>query len=98
MLSCNQFTRRRDFPRDIPNTLAADADDVTLLGEPQSKVANHLACLRWRGFVATRREHRTIHYRLADQRVAAAVELGRALLHDNTEHIVACGRVDWAGC
>src|SRR5919204_3027668 len=24
-----------------------------LLGEPQSKVSNHLACLRWCGFVAT---------------------------------------------
>jgi len=69
---------------------------VTLLGEPQSKVSNHLACLRWCGFVATRREHRTIHYRLADERVAAVVELGRALLRDNAEHIAACGRVDRA--
>ena len=71
---------------------------VTLLGEPQSKVSNHLACLRWCGFVATRREHRTIHYRLADERVTAVVELGRGLLHDNAEHIAACGRVDAAGC
>ena len=71
---------------------------VALLGEPQSKVSNHLACLRWCGFVATRREHRTVHYRLADDRVAAVVELGRALLHDNAEHIAACGRVDGAGC
>jgi DNA-binding transcriptional ArsR family regulator len=70
---------------------------VSLLGEPQSKVSNHLACLRWCGFVATRREHRTIHYRLADDRVAAVVELGRALLHDNAEHIAACDRVDGAG-
>jgi DNA-binding transcriptional ArsR family regulator len=70
---------------------------VSLLGEPQSKVSNHLACLRWCGFVATRREHRTIHYRLADDRVAAVVGLGRALLHDNAEHVAACGRVDGAG-
>ena len=71
---------------------------VQLLGEPQSKVSNHLACLRWCGFVATRREHRTIHYRLADARVAAIVELGRALLRDNAEHVAACGRVDGSGC
>jgi ArsR family transcriptional regulator, cadmium/lead-responsive transcriptional repressor len=71
---------------------------VSLLGEPQSKVSNHLACLRWCGFVATRREHRMIHYRLADQRVSAVVDLGRALLHDNAEHIAACDRVDGAGC
>jgi DNA-binding transcriptional ArsR family regulator len=69
---------------------------VSLLGEPQSKVSNHLACLRWCGFVATRREHRTVRYRLADRRFAAIVELGRALLHDNAEHIAACGHVDGA--
>lgn len=71
---------------------------VTLLGEPQSKVSNHLACLRWCGFVATRREHRTVHYRLADERVTTVVGLGRALLHDNAEHIVACGLLDAASC
>jgi ArsR family transcriptional regulator, cadmium/lead-responsive transcriptional repressor len=71
---------------------------VSLLGEPQTKVSNHLACLRWCGFVTTRREHRTIHYRLADDRVAAIVELGRALLHDNAEHVAACGRVNGEGC
>ena len=70
---------------------------VSLIGEPQSKVSNHLACLRWCGFVATRREHRTIHYRLADERVTAVVELGRALLRENAEHIAACGRVDGGG-
>jgi DNA-binding transcriptional ArsR family regulator len=69
---------------------------VELLGESQTKVSNHLACLRWCGFVATRREHRTIHYRLADERVAAVIELGRALLHDNEEHVAACRRVDGA--
>ncbi|HEX8083373.1 MAG TPA: metalloregulator ArsR/SmtB family transcription factor [Solirubrobacteraceae bacterium] len=67
-----------------------------LLGEPQPKVSNHLACLRWCGFVETRREHRTIHYRLADERVAAVIELGRALLHDNEDHVAACRRVDGA--
>ncbi len=71
---------------------------VRLLGEPQTKVSNHLACLRWCGFVTTRREHRTIYYRLADDRVAAVVELGRALLRDNAEHVAACGRVDARSC
>lgn len=71
---------------------------VELLGEPQTKVSNHLACLRWCGFVATRREHRVIHYRLADERVAAVITLGRALLHDNDEHVAACRRVDGNGC
>lgn len=70
---------------------------VAQLGEPQTKVSNHLACLRWCGFVTTRREHRTIHYRVADDRVCAVIELGRALLHDNAEHVAACRRVDRPG-
>lgn len=67
---------------------------AALLDEPQPKVSNHLACLRWCGFVETRREHRRIHYRLADQRVAAMITLARELLHDNAEHVAACRRVD----
>ena len=69
-----------------------------LLGAPQPKVSNHLACLRWCGFVATRRDHRTIYYGLADDRVAAVIELGRALLHNNADHVAACRRVDARGC
>ncbi len=71
---------------------------VELIGEPQSNVSNHLACLRWCGFVATRREHRSVHYRLADERVTAVIELGRALLHDNAEHIAACQHVAGKDC
>jgi DNA-binding transcriptional ArsR family regulator len=73
-------------------------DLVELLGESQPKVSNHLACLRWCGFVTTRREHRTVHYRLADERIAAIVDLGTALLRDNEEHVAACHRVDAPGC
>lgn len=68
-----------------------------LIGEPQPKVSNHLACLRWCGFVSSRREHRSVYYRLADQRVEAVIELGRALLRDNAEHVAACARIDRAG-
>jgi DNA-binding transcriptional ArsR family regulator len=67
---------------------------VTALGLPQPQVSNHLACLRWCGFVTTRREHRTIHYRLADDRVREIVELARALLAANADHVAACTRID----
>jgi ArsR family transcriptional regulator, cadmium/lead-responsive transcriptional repressor len=60
------------------------------LGQAQPKVSNHLACLRWCGFVATRRQHRVVYYRLADQRVAAMLELADGLLADNAEHVAAC--------
>jgi DNA-binding transcriptional ArsR family regulator len=71
---------------------------AALLGQSQPKVSNHLACLRWCGFVATRREHRTVHYRLADARVGAMIALGRELLRDNAEHVAACRRADAPGC
>ena len=67
---------------------------VERLGEPQPKVSNHLACLRWCGFVSTRREHRTVHYRVSDERIAAIVALARGLLADNEEHVAACCRID----
>ena len=66
---------------------------VETLGLQQSKVSNHLACLRWCGFVTTRREHRTVYYSVADPRVAGLIATGRALLADNAEHVAACRRV-----
>jgi len=56
----------------------------------QPGVSNHLACLRWCGFVATRREHRTVFNFIADERVLALLDLGDALLSDNAEHVAAC--------
>jgi len=68
------------------------------LGEPQPKVSNHLACLRWCGFVATRREASSIIYRVADDRVLQLLTLGRALLADNADHVDACERIDVREC
>jgi DNA-binding transcriptional ArsR family regulator len=67
---------------------------VAALGLPQPKVSNHLACLRWCGFVTTRREHRTIHYRLSDDRVSKIMKLARQLLSENADHVAACDRID----
>ena len=66
---------------------------VEALGVPQPQVSNHLACLRWCGFVDTRREHRRVYYRVADERVVELTSLARALLRDNEEHVAACGIV-----
>jgi ArsR family transcriptional regulator, cadmium/lead-responsive transcriptional repressor len=63
------------------------------LAQPQPRVSNHLACLRWCGFVATRRAHRRIYYRLADDRVAAMLELADGLLDANADHVAACCRI-----
>lgn len=70
---------------------------VEALGQSQPKVSNHLACLRWCGFVHTRREHPSVFYSVADERVSELLALGRALLGDNAEHVAACRRVG-SGC
>src|SRR6266705_78397 len=67
---------------------------VVRLGQPQPKVSNHLACLRWCGFIEARREHRTVYNRIADKRVVKMLERAQALLDDNAEHVAACCRID----
>ena len=67
---------------------------VQRLALPQPQVSNHLACLRWCGFVQARREGRTIYNRIADERVKAMLELAESLLADNTEHVAACCRLE----
>jgi ArsR family transcriptional regulator, cadmium/lead-responsive transcriptional repressor len=67
---------------------------VERVGEPQPKVSNHLACLRWCGFVETRRDHRMVLNRVADERVVEMLDLAQALLADNAEHVAACCRID----
>ena len=67
---------------------------VERLRVPQPKVSNHLACLRWCGFIEARREHRVVYNRIADERVVRMVGLAHALLDDNAEHVAACCRID----
>jgi ArsR family transcriptional regulator, cadmium/lead-responsive transcriptional repressor len=71
---------------------------VERLALSQPNVSNHLACLRWCGFLVTRREHPAVLYRIADDRVTELLAVGRALLADNAEHVAACRRVDSPGC
>src|SRR2546429_1108712 len=67
---------------------------VERLGQPQPKVSNHLACLRWCGFIEARREHRTVYNRIADKHVVKMLDLAHALLADNAEHVEASCRID----
>ncbi|TMK98263.1 MAG: helix-turn-helix transcriptional regulator [Actinobacteria bacterium] len=66
---------------------------VERVGLPQPSVSNHLACLRWCGFVVTRRDHRTVYNRIADPRVSELTTIARSLLEGNAEHVAACKRV-----
>jgi ArsR family transcriptional regulator, cadmium/lead-responsive transcriptional repressor len=65
-------------------------DLVRRLDLPQPKVSNHLACLRWCGFIGARRDGRTVYYGIADPRVTQLLDLGQDLLADNAEHVAAC--------
>jgi DNA-binding transcriptional ArsR family regulator len=67
---------------------------VERLALPQPKVSNHLACLRWCGFIEARREGRTVYNRIADPRVEAMLDLAHSLLADNAEHVAACCRIE----
>jgi len=63
---------------------------AALTGQRQPNISNHLACLRWCGFVTTRREHRRVYYAIADARVVDLLVLARGLLADNAEHVDCC--------
>lgn len=67
---------------------------VERLQQPQPKVSNHLACLRWCGFIEARREGRTVYNRIADERVEAMLDLAESLLADNAAHVAVCCRIE----
>lgn len=70
---------------------------VAAIGAPQSRISNHLACLRWCRFVETDREGRTVTYHLSDRRVRRLLEQGRRLAAEHGEHLASCRRIgpDW---
>jgi ArsR family transcriptional regulator, cadmium/lead-responsive transcriptional repressor len=63
-----------------------------ILGMKQSRVSNHLACLRWCRFVATRRQGQRIFYRLADSNIPAILDLAHASLARSAARVFSCTR------
>ena len=70
---------------------------VRRLELPQATVSTHLGCLRWCGFVTTRREDRSVIYGLADPRVSQLVTVAESLLDDNAEHVACCQTINRVG-
>ena len=66
---------------------------VAALGQPQSRISNHLACLRWCGYVDSRREGKFVYYRVADPRVRELIELARGVIADHAAAILSCTRI-----
>jgi len=67
---------------------------VDALGMQQGRVSSHLACLKWCGFVATRRDGKFIYYRVTDDRVRDLMNLARELLADNAGEVASCLRLE----
>lgn len=55
---------------------------VSTLGLPQANVSQHLAILRDRGIVATRREGTTIYYSVAYPKIGEACDLVQGVLEE----------------
>lgn len=70
---------------------------VEVVEAPRSRVSNHLACLKWCGFVAAERRGREVAYRLADERVRAVFELFGELSDEQCDRLASCRRIgpDW---
>jgi ArsR family transcriptional regulator, cadmium/lead-responsive transcriptional repressor len=71
----------------------AVGDIVAHLELPQSRVSNHLACLKWCGYVAAERQGRTITYRVDDERIRTLVGLAHDIAADNAAHVASCMRI-----
>lgn len=69
------------------------SDLVRLLGIQQGRVSNHLACLKWCGYVTTTRKGRYTVYRIADKRVKQILQLSREMVAKNAEHLWSCTRI-----
>ncbi|MGH2601566.1 MAG: ArsR/SmtB family transcription factor [Dehalococcoidia bacterium] len=66
---------------------------VAALGQPQSRISNHLACLRWCSYVDSRREGKFVYYRVADPRVRQLLALARSVMADHAAAILSCTRI-----
>ena len=67
------------------------------LGVSQSKVSNHLACLRWCRFVTAERDGRQVIYTVSDPRLRGLLDLATELACESGEHLASCRRIgpDW---
>jgi DNA-binding transcriptional ArsR family regulator len=85
-------TRLRILERLLERPLSV-SDLVRELGCAQSNISNHLACLRWCGFVVADNRGKWAYYSVADPKIRAVIKLVRSLVSDHAERIATCVRV-----
>ena len=76
---------------DGPATVSELAE--ALGNPPQSRISNHLACLRWCELVTSEKAGRNVIYRLADPRVLALVDLACEVAAPHAEPLATCTRI-----
>lgn len=69
------------------------SDLVAALGQSQGRISNHLACLRWCGYVDSRREGKFVYYRVTDARIGQLLVLARGVIADNAAAVLTCTRM-----
>lgn len=69
-------------------------DLVDELAIAQSRVSNHLSCLRWCGLVTTRGDGKRVYYALADGRVAEMIRLAQAMVALHAEQLASCSIIE----
>ena len=70
---------------------------MTIVDALQSRISNHLACLKWCGLATSERHGREVVYRITDPRVRQVLELSAELSEEHSEHLASCKRIgpDW---
>jgi ArsR family transcriptional regulator len=73
------------------------SDLVEILQVPQSRISNHLACLRWCRFVTSEPQGRSVVYRIMEERISRILDLAASLAEPNCDHLRSCSRIgpDW---
>jgi len=66
---------------------------IKLIRVPQSNISNHLACLKWCGYITSRKEGTSVYYQITDERVKKIVGLAREIIADHAENLYACTRI-----
>lgn len=66
---------------------------MQLLKIPQSNISNHLACLKWCGYITSRKEGTSVYYQITDERVKKIVGLAREIIADHAENLYSCTRI-----
>jgi DNA-binding transcriptional ArsR family regulator len=66
---------------------------VQITGAPQSRVSNHLACLKWCRVVEAERRGRQVVYRVTDPRIRQLLDAAVEIAMEHCDHLATCRRI-----